>query len=130
MVFFKKIAAFCGGVYDFPFYKMTPQIAELIKSKTADANYAEEFIALTSKYVASDEEWKSISPVVLIDKFSDTATEIYIWAGRNDRHPNFEGNKLVADKAKAKKLHVTWVGSDGGHCTGIDSIEIANFLSR
>jgi hypothetical protein len=54
--------------------------------------------------------------------------DLYLWAGRNDKHPNYQGNEALAEKAKLKGLSVEWRSSEGGHCTDIDIPSIANFL--
>jgi enterochelin esterase-like enzyme len=86
---FKKVAALCAGVYPVPMYKLSEPVKNFALATKTDLKVIEDFIALTKNYVNSDTEWETISPLKIIDRLSGNGSDLYLWAGRNDKHPNY-----------------------------------------
>ena len=126
---FKKAAALCPGIYDISLYKWTSAVTEWIQKVHADPKIIEDFVSLSRKYVSNDSEWNKISPIALLEKYPNTQTQFYLWSGINDKHGNYEGSKIFAEKAKQKGINIQWISSQGGHCTELDIPSIAKFLT-
>lgn len=124
---FAKIASLCPGVYaDSPFSDYAALRAAM-KRTGADPKIIYGVTQMAKKYVASDEEWKAVSPLALIERADANYPELYLSCGLYDNYGNFEGTEALANLAIKKGVKTVWRPLYGGHCV-IDVASLADFL--
>lgn len=125
---FKKIAALCPGVYvDSPFGSLTAMRAA-IERTGADPKLAFGIWMLARKYVADEAEWRRVSPLSLIERPGPDFPALYLSNGLYDAYGNFEGSRLLAERAVRRGVATEWRPLYGGHCA-TDVASLAAFLT-
>ena len=124
---FAKVAALCPGVYvSSPFASLTTLRAGMERTG-ADPKIAFGIWLLARKYVASDKEWRRISPLDLIERAGTNHPALYLSNGLYDAYGNFEGTQRLADMARQRGVTTEWHPIYGGHCA-TDASSLAAFL--
>lgn len=126
---FSKVAASCPTVYDVsPFASLQEQQA-FIDRTGANPQILEGAIALAKYFIADEAEWLKFSPLKLIEKMPQHGPKFYVSSGLYDHYGNFEGNLLLAKRAKELGLPYEWHPLYGGHCA-TDITSLADFLVK
>ncbi len=128
---FGKVAALCPAVYrDSPFAPLSQIHAALVRTG-ADPRIALGIWQLSRRYVATVEEWRRFSPLVLVENVTDPQTRpsLYLSAGLYDRYGLYEGTERLAQVAAQRGLPTEWRPLYGGHCA-IDIASLGAFLVR
>lgn len=124
---FSKIASLCPGVYlDSPFSDLK-EIRAALKRTGADPKIALGIYKMAKTYASSEEEWKEISPINLMERANSQYPELYLSCGLYDKYGNFEGTEALANLAISKGVKTHWHPLYGGHCA-IDINSLADFL--
>lgn len=126
---FDKVAALCPAVYvDTPFAPLA-QIREAIVRTGAEPRIVFGLWQLSRQYVSSEEEWRRISPLALIERaaFQEARPSLYVSAGIYDRYGLYEGTERLAQRAAQRGLPTEWHPLYGGHCA-IDIASLGAFL--
>lgn len=125
---FNKIAALCPGVYiDSPFSSLTTMRAG-IERTGANPKIAFGIWLLGRKYIADEAEWRRISPLSLIERAGPNFPALYLSNGLYDAYGNYEGSRLLAQRAAMRGVRTEWRPLYGGHCA-TDIASLARFLS-
>lgn len=125
---FNKIAALCPGVYvNSPFSSLTNMRAG-IERTGANPRAAFGIWLLARKYVANEAEWRRISPLSLIERAGPDFPAIYLSNGLYDAYGNYEGSRLLAQRAVERGVRTEWRPLYGGHCA-TDVASLASFLA-
>jgi hypothetical protein len=84
---------------------------------------------LARRYVSSAEEWRRISPLVLVESAAaqEARPSLYLSAGLYDRYGLYEGTERLAQRAAQRGVPTEWHPVYGEHCT-IDIASLATFL--
>jgi pimeloyl-ACP methyl ester carboxylesterase len=128
---FSKVAALCPNVYqDSPFSTLS-QIREAMVRTGADPLFIFGIWNLSSNYIANAEEWRRVSPLLLIEGAVDSTTHprLYLSGGLYDRYGLFEGTERLAQRAAQRGIKTEWHPLYGGHCA-IDIASLGAFLVR
>jgi Putative esterase len=124
---FSRVASLCPGVYlDSPFSDFN-KLKEALKRTGAEPKIAFGIYKMAKTYVSNEEEWKEISPIVLIKKANIHFPELYLSCGLYDKYGNYEGTEALANLANLKGVKTNWHPLYGGHCA-IDISSLADFL--
>ncbi len=124
---FNKIAALCPGVYvDSPFGSLTTMRAG-IERTGANPKMAFGIWLLARKYIANEAEWRRISPLSLIERAGPDFPALYLSNGLYDAYGNYEGTRLLAERATERGVRTEWRPLYGGHCA-TDIASLASFL--
>lgn len=124
---FAKIAALCPGVYvDSPFASLATVRAGL-KRTGANPKVALGIWLLAGKYIGNEAEWRRISPLALIDRAGPDYPALYVSNGLYDAYGNYEGSKLLTERAAQRGVHIEWRPLYGGHCA-TDVTSLSRFL--
>ncbi|OYX57089.1 MAG: esterase [Brevundimonas subvibrioides] len=124
---FNKIAALCPGVYvDSPFDPLTTMRAA-IERTGANPKMAFGIWLLVRTYIADEAEWRRISPLSLIERAGPDTPALYISNGLYDAYGNYEGTRLLAERAVERGVRTEWRPLYGGHCA-TDIASLASFL--
>jgi hypothetical protein len=124
---FHKIAALCPGVYvDSPFGSLTRMRAG-IERTGANPKTAFGIWLLARRYVADEAEWRRISPLSLIERAGPDFPALYLSNGLYDAYGNYEGSRLLAERAVKRGVRTEWRPLYGGHCA-TDVASLASFL--
>ncbi|WP_298125212.1 alpha/beta hydrolase-fold protein [Brevundimonas sp.] len=124
---FTKIAALCPGVYvDSPFGPLTNMRAG-IERTGANPRMALGIWLPARKYIASEAEWQRISPLSLIERARPDFPALYLSNGLYDAFGNYEGTRLLAQRAAERGVRTEWRPLYGGHCA-TDVASLASFL--
>ncbi len=125
---FRKIAALCPGVYvDSPFGSLTAMRAA-IERTGANPKVTLGIWLLARKYVADEAEWRRVSPLSLIERAGPDFPALYLSNGLYDAYGNFEGSRLLAERAVRRGVATEWRPLYGGHCA-TDVASLAAFLT-
>lgn len=125
---FDRIAALCPGVYaDSPFGSLASMRAA-IQRTGADPERAFAIWWLARTYLADEAEWRRISPLSLIEQAGPTHPALYLSNGLYDAFGNYEGTRMLADRAAALGVPTEWHPLYGGHCA-TDIASLARFLT-
>lgn len=125
---FSKIAALCPGVYvDSPFDSLTTMRAA-IERTGANPKMAFGVWMLARKYIADEAEWRRISPLSLIERAGPGFPALYLSNGLYDAYGNYEGSRLLAQRAAMRGMRTDWRPLYGGHCA-TDVGSLARFLT-
>ena len=128
---FEKVAALCPAVYlDSPFAP-PGRIHEAMVRTGADPRIVFGIWQLARGHVASAEEWRRFSPLVLIESatLQQGRPSLYLSAGLHDRYGLYEGTERLAQRAAQRGLSTEWHPLYGGHCA-IDIVSLGAFLVR
>ena len=128
---FDKVAALCPTVYlDSPFAPLS-QIREAIVRTGAEPRIAFGIWQLARRYVANGDEWRSLSPLALIEgaALEVARPSLYLSGGLYDRYGLYEGTERLAQRAAQRGLPTEWHPLYGGHCA-IDVASLGAFLVR
>lgn len=126
---FNKIAALCPGVYvDSPFDSLTT-IRAGIERTGANPKNAFGVWMLARKYIADEAEWRRISPLSLIERAGPDFPALYVSNGLYDAYGNYEGSRLLAERAVMRGVRTEWRPLYGGHCA-TDVASLASFLTE
>lgn len=126
--FFHRIAALCPGVYvDSPFASLAAMRAG-IERTGASPEMAFGIWLLARKYLADQAEWGRISPLSLIERAGPDFPALYLSNGLYDAYGNYEGTRLLAEKAVERGVRTEWRPLYGGHCA-TDIASLASFLA-
>lgn len=128
---FDKVAALCPAVYlDSPFATLR-QIRDAIGRTGADPRIIFGLWQLSRRYVASAQEWRRFSPLLLIEEAGGAGPgpRLYLSAGLYDRYGLYEGTERLAQRAAQRGLPTEWHPLYGGHCA-IDIASLGAFLVR
>jgi S-formylglutathione hydrolase FrmB len=125
---FDKIAALCPGVYvDSPFGSLTAMRAG-IERTGANPKRAFGVWWLARTYIADDAEWRRISPLSLIKRAGPDFPALYLSNGLYDAYGNYEGTRLLAERAVERGVRTEWRPLYGGHCA-TDVYSLSRFLT-
>lgn len=125
---FAKIASLCPGVYaTSPFASFSEMKRTLVRTG-ADPKIGFGVWWMAKNYVATDAEWKRISPLHLIRRANARYPAIYLSNGLYDSYGNFEGTQILAKRADERGVSIEWHPLYGGHCA-IDTSSLARFLT-
>ncbi|MFN3668643.1 MAG: alpha/beta hydrolase-fold protein [Brevundimonas sp.] len=125
---FDKIAALCPGVYvDSPFGSLTAMRAG-IQRTGANPKRAFGVWWLARTYIADEAEWRRISPLSLIQRAGPDFPALYLSNGLYDAYGNYEGTRLLAERAVERGVSTEWRPLYGGHCA-TDVSSLARFLT-
>jgi pimeloyl-ACP methyl ester carboxylesterase len=122
--FFKKVASLCPAVYTISPFDSLTEIQTMIQRTGADEETVMGVVQLAQVFFTNDLEWQRSAPLQLIEKINpQTAPKFYLSCGFYDKYGNFEGNKLLAERAQLRGIQMDWHPLYGGHCvTDINSI--------
>lgn len=127
---FQKIASLCPAVYVGSPFASLDEIHEFLKRTGADPKAVFGVIQIAKEYFATDQEWQNSNPLKLIENVDPKlAPEMYLSCGLYDVYGNFEGNELLAQKAKTRGVRIEWHPLYGGHCA-TDVSSLAEFLMK
>jgi pimeloyl-ACP methyl ester carboxylesterase len=125
---FQKVAALCPGVYvDSPFSSLSTMRAG-IERTGASPRMAFGIWFLARKYIADEAEWRRISPLSLIERAGPDFPALYLSNGLYDAYGNYEGTRLLAERAAERGVRTEWRPLYGGHCA-TDIASLASFLA-
>lgn len=125
---FAKIAALCPGVYQSSPFASLSSIRASMERTGADPKIVFGVWLMARHYVASDAEWRRISPLDLIARAGPGSPALYLSNGLYDAYGNFEGTERLAQLARGRGVRTEWHPLYGGHCA-IDAASLAAFLS-
>lgn len=124
---FQKIAALCPGVYrDSPF-SSPATLRAAIQRTGANPRMALGIWLLARQYLADDAEWRRVSPLSLIERAGPDDPALYLSNGLYDAYGNYEGSRLLAERATARGVPTQWRPLYGGHCA-TDVTSLGGFL--
>ncbi|WP_369062051.1 hypothetical protein ABOZ73_07610 [Caulobacter sp. 73W] len=83
---------------------------------------------LARKYVANEAEWRRVSPLALIERASPDFPALYVSNGLYDAYGNYEGSRLLMQRAVERGVRAEWRPLYGGHCA-TDIASLASFLT-
>lgn len=125
---FDRIAALCPGVYvDSPFGSLTAMRTG-IERTGANPERAFGVWLFARKYIADEAEWRRISPLSLIERAGPDFPALYLSNGLYDAYGNYEGTRLLAERAVKRGVRTEWLPLYGGHCA-TDVSSLARFLT-
>lgn len=125
---FDRIAALCPGIYvDSPFGSLSSMRAA-IQRTGADPERAFGIWWLARTYLADETEWRRISPLQLIERAGPDHPALYLSNGLYDTFGNYEGTRLLAERAASLGVRTEWHPLYGGHCS-TDIASLARFLT-
>lgn len=124
---FAKIAALCPGVYTSSPFGSLSTIRAALQRTGADPKIIFGVWLMAQKYVASDAEWRRISPLDLIQRAGPEYPALYLSNGLYDAYGNFEGTERLAETARLHGVKTEWHPIYGGHCAS-DASSLAAFL--
>lgn len=125
---FDRIAALCPGVYAVsPFASLSASRAAT-KRTGANPKMAFGVWLLARKYLANEEEWRRVSPLALIERADSASPALYLSNGLYDAYGNYEGTRLLAERATRRGVRTEWHPLYGGHCA-TDIKSLAAFLT-
>jgi S-formylglutathione hydrolase FrmB len=124
---FAKIAALCPGVYAVsPFAELSTKW-EALKRTGAAPERGLAVWQFARTYLAGEADWRLVSPLHLIENAGPGSPALYLSNGLYDGLGNFEGTQMLASRARARGVEVTWHPLYGGHCA-TDAPSLAAFL--
>lgn len=130
---FDRVISLCPVVYQESPFSDLAAIQSFIRRTGADPKTIYGIFSIAKYYMANEAEWKSISPLHLLDRVSASEvrhmSELYVSCGLYDKYGNYEGVELFAERAKKKGFKVRWHPLYGGHCA-IDIASVAEELIR
>jgi S-formylglutathione hydrolase FrmB len=113
---FAKVAALCPGVYvDSPFAPPTTFPAAMQRTG-ANPKIALGVWVFARTWLASEAEWRRVSPLRLIEQAGPDSPALYLSNGLYDHFGNFEGTQQLANVARQRGVKVEWHPLYGGHC--------------
>jgi hypothetical protein len=113
---FARVAALCPGVYaDTPFASVTTFPAAMQRTG-ANPKIAMGVWVFARTYLASEAEWRRVSPLRLIEQAGPDTPALYLSNGLYDHFGNFEGTQQLANLARQRGVQVEWHPLYGGHC--------------
>lgn len=113
---FARVAALCPGVYaDTPFASVTTFPAAMQRTG-ANPKIAMGVWVFARTYLASEAEWRRVSPLRLIEQAEPDTPALYLSNGLYDHFGNFEGTQQLANLARQRGVQVEWHPLYGGHC--------------
>ncbi len=124
---FSKVASLSPGVYNLSPFSSFSVLKAAAARTGADPKIGFGVMQLAKKYITNEDEWNSISPISLINNASETYPELYLSCGLYDKYGNFEGSKILAEKAIGKGVKTIWHPVYGGH-GAVDVSSLADFL--
>lgn len=124
---FAKIAALCPGVYTLSPFSDWETLKAGLKRTGADPRIGFGVWVLARRYVASEAEWRRISPLALIGRADARYPALYLSNGLYDAYGNFEGTQQLATVAQNRGIKTEWHPLYGGHCA-TDAASLAAFL--
>ena len=124
---FAKVAALCPGVYTSSPFASLSTIRATMERTGADPKIAFGVWLMARKYLASEAEWRRISPLDLIERAGPDYPALYLSNGLYDTYGNFEGTERLADIARQHGVSTEWHPIYGGHCA-TDASSLAAFL--
>lgn len=125
---FERIAALCPGVYAVsPFASLAANRAAIARTG-ANPKRAFAIWMLARKYLANEDEWRRVSPLVLIERAGPQSPALYLSNGSYDAYGNYEGTQLLAKRAARRGVRTEWRPLYGGHCA-TDIKSLAAFLT-
>lgn len=125
---FDRIAALCPGVYAQSPFGPLSAIREAIARTGANPKRALGMWLLARTYLADEAEWSRISPLALIERAGPDYPALYLSNGLYDAFGNYEGSRLLAERAAARGVRTEWHPLYGGHCA-TDIASLATFLT-
>jgi pimeloyl-ACP methyl ester carboxylesterase len=126
---FRKIAALCPGVYVNSPFDSLATMREALERTGANPKMAFAVWMLGRKYFADEAEWRRISPLALIERAGPDFPALYVSNGLYDAYGNFEGSRLLAQRAAELGVRTEWRPLYGGHCA-TDVASLARFLTE
>ncbi|MDX2154062.1 MAG: alpha/beta hydrolase-fold protein [Bryobacteraceae bacterium] len=126
---FARVAALCPGVYQDSPFESIGAIKASLERTGASPKIALGIWMMAKRYVGSEEEWRRISPLRLIEKARPAFPALYLSCGLYDPYGNYEGTEQLARAAAERGVNTTWHPLYGGHCA-VDIPSLADFLSR
>ena len=124
---FAKIASLCPGVYATSPFSSLSTIKATLRRTGGDPKIGFGIWLMAKNHIANEWEWKRISPLELMKSANARYPALYLSNGLYDAYGNFEGSKMLADKAAQRGVSVEWHPLYGGHCA-IDVSSLARFL--
>ena len=124
---FAKVAALCPGVYASSPFASLSTIRTTAERPGANPKIVFGVLLLARKYLASDAEWRRVSPLDLIERAGPHYPALYLSNGLYDTYGNFEGTQRLADMARQRGVRTEWHPIYGGHCA-TDTSSLAAFL--
>ena len=125
---FAKVAALCPGVYvDSPFAPAATLQAATQRTG-ANPQIAMGAVLMGKQYLASDAEWRRMSPLRLIENARPSYPRLYLSNGLYDAWGNYEGTERLARLAQQRGVKTEWHPLYGGHCA-IDVRSLSKFLA-
>lgn len=124
---FAKVASLSPGVYAHTPFASFSELRNAAARTGADPKIILGVIQLARKFVQSEAEWNRISPLQLIETPHGSLPDLYLSCGLYDKYGNFEGTRLLAEKATSRGVKTAWHPIYGGH-GAIDVASLANFL--
>lgn len=126
---FERIAALCPGVYAVSPFETLSVNREVIERTGANPKMAFGIWMLARKYVANEDEWRRVSPLALIERAGPQSPALYLSNGSYDAYGNYEGTRLLAERATGRGVRTEWHPLYGGHCA-TDIKSLAAFLTN
>lgn len=124
---FAKVAALCPGVYAQSPFASFAELKAAAEQTGANPKIIFGIVLMAQKYTADDEEWRRISPLVLVGRANSTYPSLYLSCGLYDEYGNYEGTQRLADIARQHGERTEWHPMYGGHCA-VDIPSLATFL--
>lgn len=124
---FAKVAALCPGVYATSPFSPLSDIRATAERTGANPEIVFGVWMMARKYLASEAEWRRVSPLVLIERAGQGYPTLYLSNGLYDAYGNFEGAEQLARAARRRGVETEWRPLYGGHCA-TDAASLARFL--
>lgn len=124
---FAKVAAVCPGVYVTSPFSSLSTIRASAERTGANPKIVFGVWMMARKYLASDTEWRRVSPLNLIERAGPGYPALYLSNGLYDAYGNFEGAERLAEEARRRGVATEWRPIYGGHCA-TDAASLARFL--
>jgi hypothetical protein len=122
-----KIAALCSCVYVVsPFERLSGKW-DAMKRTGAVPERGIAVVLFARTYLASEEEWRRVSPLHWIENAGPDYPALYLSNGLYDGLGNFEGTQKLASLARERGVDVNWHPLYGDHCA-TDAPSLAAFL--
>lgn len=124
---FAKIASLCPGIYAISPFDPFSKMKSALQRTGADPKIGFGIWWMAKIHVATEAEWKRISPLQLIKRADAQYPALYLSNGLYNSYGNFEGAQMLAERAQERGVSVEWHPLYGGHCA-IDTSSLARFL--